>query len=310
MLYHILILLIVLGLVSCKKAKVSSVTSQPLPWLDKLKEKHAKYLELTAEVRDEYGFVRNCDGLLFTALGSIGGYSVDLSVAEGRDESGEPNALWYRTPTHDCYSGDGPGSDISKDMLLGLLWASIRERNLPRLERLFEYGMANGWYMGRGDTGATLLTPSLVASYAEAIYKLGGNDYLVERNYPQLWNAGLLGYQSHLQIVHILIRFELLGSIDNAMFDRIKEHYGRAPENALFSYAYHLFTDGDYSEAVHTLMDSKLFPEDRLPNDGDRYPHYLWERDPYEYVPGGGDESWPGVDFLLVSKLIQEQHGG
>ena len=114
---HILLLAIVTALCYCKKPQVKPVDAKPIAWLEDLSKKQDLYIELTKEVRDDYGFVRNCDSLLFTSLGNIGGTRYDLSIAEGSDGAGQPNALWYRTPTHDCYP-EHSRSDISKDMLL------------------------------------------------------------------------------------------------------------------------------------------------------------------------------------------------
>jgi hypothetical protein len=276
---------------------VKQADSLPISQRDKLEEKYKSYLELTKEVRDEHGFIDNCDSLLFTSLSNIGGFRVDLDPAQDDERPG----VWYRTPSHDCYPRRS-GSTISKDMLLGLIWESIYYGGLGRLGDLYDYGSQNSWIMGEGAAGRVVLSPSLVRLLTRAIHHLDGPEYKEEMSYPIVY-PDLRGYEAHLQTIYILATNDVDGEIDEQAANRIHGNYARSSRNALFAYAYHLFTDGDQSETIDILLE---FP-DRLPTSGDWCEHYLWEREPEKWKPCPEDrkkEVYPGVDFILVAGLV------
>jgi hypothetical protein len=278
-----------------------------------LEAKLSLYRELASSngVRNEHGFVAKCDSLLFSSLSAAAGSDVDISAAED-------DGRWYRRTEKECYENErddleGPGShsDISKDMYLGVLWATWVDKDKGRLERMIRYGKETDWKVGRGPVGSTFITFNLRNTIATMLKALDGEDHFVMRNYPMTWPSGLDGYQAHLQIIHILLRKKIDGSISKTMLKRIGEHYKRQPKNALFSFAYDCFHGGDFAGSIDVLLDEKYFPADRLPRVSDRSENYLWQRD-YgdDWKPGRNKKKHDGIDFEFLAFLILEELKG
>ena len=118
------------------------------------------------------------------------------------------------------------------------------------------------------------------------------------------------GYQKLVQKLVPLFPVTIQLGIDCLAFytpaDIIEFQANRVPENALFSYVLHKYSDGDFSAAITTLMDEKLFPANRLPCAKDRKEQYLWQRElGSDWQPNpGSSEEFPGCDFLFLANLI------
>ena len=298
-------LILTFFLFSCASQERTEEPVQAKPVLgsevtDALLAKRALYWELSEAHRNEYGFVPKCDSLLFSSLSKVAGYDVDIEAAED-------DGRWYRRTEKDCFDTESSTSDVSKDMYIGLLWATWYEKDTSRLERLIAYGKSEDWKVGRGPLGETFITPSLRQTIAEMLKALGGKKHGTMLRYPHFWPKQY-GYQAHLQVLHILLRKKMLGAVTKEEVKRIDDYYRRNPRNALFSFAYHCFTDGDYSETAEILLDEKLFPKDRLPTPQDRCENYLWQRDlGKDWEPCKRQGIHDGVDLEFVTALILEE---
>jgi len=264
-------------------------------------EKVKTYLALGPSVQDADGFIdyTHCDSLLFSGLYAVGGATVNMDAA--RDAEGR----WHRRSLNQppCYP-EGSKSTISRDMFLGLLWYIWEYQRLDLAEALFAYGEAHDWVMGEGDISRIYFTPGLQATLAEIIFRLGGEDHYAYRAIPQSW-AKNTGFAAHLDALHILLRGELTGSIEEKALEVLQYNYTRAPENALFSYAWHRYSDGDQSETYSRLLNEAWWPADRLPTSADRCEGWITQRDPgTDWEPCDGGKTHSGGDFLFVARLL------
>jgi len=279
--------------------------------IDRLEAKYNTYLDLYQDQQDSHGFILSdaCDSLLFTGLlGAVLPEGIDIHAAE--KTPGE----WTRRPLVDgkdtCYP-DNSKSSISRDMLLGLQWYAWGNKNLRILKNLWDYGTEHTWVMGKGAPSRILFTPNAQALLAEGIYRLGGTDHFIARAIPVVRGKNE-GFQAHLDYLSILLRAEYEGKMDADSLSLMGHHLNRQPRNSLVSYIYHRYTDGVYDQAVNTLLDSQLFPEDRLPTSADRKTPWLWERDDgpnWKPRIGGDVHSHPGGDFLFMAHLILRDLG-
>jgi hypothetical protein len=281
---------------------------------DQLLVKYNKYKELYKEEQDKYGFIESshCDALLWTGLlGSVLPEGIDITAARLWD------GRWTRRPLFDgrdtCYPG-GSRSSISRDMFTGLMWYMWRNKRLDLAEDLWQYGKANDWVMGKGAASRIVFMPGNQADLAEMIYRLGGKNRPISKNIPQFRTKNT-GFPAHLDALAILLRAEMLGEMDKSSLALMKHHSERVPENSFFSYIYHKYTDGNYDQAIKTMLNEKYFPSDRLPTKGDRWETWLWQRDPgvwWDKVPNAPDQEGikhAGGDLLFVAHLILSDLG-
>lgn len=272
--------------------------------LSAIAEKQLTYLNLISEVQDEFGFVESdhCDSLLFSGLARFGGASVSILAA--RDEA---SGQWFRTPFMDCYKNERSNADrsrrssstISRDMLVGALWALYGDRNDGALKEMIAYGKRHRWLMGQGSFDRVFFTPN----FQDTLYRLVGRTF---KGMPYAWIDPKKDHQRHIVALNILLRGELEAKIDGSMLRLIKSFRKQSPKNALYQYAYHRFTDGDQAETIALLTDSKMFPVSRLPTSRERCGRWLWERDERnkDWRPCAKNRTHSGGDFIFLAKLL------
>lgn len=265
-------------------------------------KKFVVYKELTREYANQFdGFVSDsCDSLLFSGLyAATDSSKVDLSLA--LDESGK----WHRRPLSlgPCYP-DNSGSEISRDMFIGLFWGIWRAKNLSLAEQIAEYGEANNWIMGEGDVSRTALSPALASTLYKMIASLGGKRHESKEIFPIVFDK-VKGFEAHLQVLHMLLRAQIDGGAEPEYIKAFKYHAERQPENALFQAAYHRYEDGDYSVPMGVLMDETHWPINRLPDGREHCEFWLWQRD-------NGDDWEPcdapkhsGADWIFAYQVIR-----
>lgn len=293
------LLCITLLLFSCA-SKVKAPDPVPLEPSEALHEVRILYLDRARGVQDEFGFIESdhCDSLLFTSLVFIGGLSGEITAAR---EDGK----WYRRPSKDCFVTGESASDISRDQIIGLLWYVYYFRRLDVAQALMEYMIKNDYIIGRGPLSRTLMTPSILGTLNDMIVAMGGDAYAVPSGY--VWSDKARGFEAHLQVLHILLIGEIHGEIDTTMLERLEEHYERVPENALFSFAYHKYTDGDQSETVNALLIEVYFPRDRLPSSLDRCEEWLYQREPgADWEPCDEGRTHSGGELLFLTALLED----
>jgi hypothetical protein len=270
--------------------------------LDALREKYATYLELVAQNADSYGFVGDhCDSLLFTSLAAHAGLPVNVFQAE--KSPGE----WIRHPANDCYPGTGSDSSISKDMFAGLLVYLSGRGDKASAKRITSYGNAHSWVMGSAKDNTTLLSkcllsPGLISDFSH----LAGLNLTEEHSSDD--SIGVQsGYLGHLDVLHLISSASLYSGLSGPQLSLAKAYCAHSPRNSLYCGVSARFNDGDFSAALPTLLDSSLFPEDRLPSSADRCTDYLWQREDtaadWNACPNEG-KTHSGVDFLIAAKVI------
>lgn len=188
--------------------------------------------------------------------------------------------------------------------MLGLLWFIWDRKDLELAQGLFDYGRSHDWIMGLGDISRIYFTPGLQATLAELLYRLGGQNHSAYRCMPQAYSKNK-GFAAHLDTLHLLLRAELTGSVPAKALALMKWNYDRVPENALFSYAWHQYSEGDQDETYALLLNPKWWPSDRLPTSQDRSEAWLTQRDPgSDWEPSNDGLTHSGGDFLFVAKLL------
>ncbi len=286
--------------------------SQPSELPAALQAKRALYLDLVKSEQGLAGFIdlEACDSVLYSGL--LGAAGADVTLTAARDGSG----TWTRNPTRDCYTDGGSDSTFSRDMYMGLLWYAAETKNLALVQETYDYCNAHSTNIGLGcvfGKGSILdpkyiISPNLVATTAELLYRLGGEDHPIARNLYTKESSGLSGFQAHLSVLHILLRGKLTGSIPQSSLDRLAEQIDRQPSNALFQLAYHKYHDGDQAAAIEGLSNEAWFPANRLPSSADRCEQYIFQRDfGADWMPCPEEnKTHSGTDFLFATKLLLE----
>jgi hypothetical protein len=278
-----------------------------------LTKKHRDYALLMQDTYDENGFVltHECDSLLFSALVGCDPL-VPINIEAARNKDG----LWSRRPVDSqgcdtCYPKHSK-STISRDMFTGLFWYIWRHKRLDLAEQLYAQGEARDWIMGQGDPGRIVLSPNLRAILAEIIYQLGGKNRPLVRAIPNVFGKDT-GYAAHLDVLVAGLMAELQGGATQQVLDLLEHHALRQPKNALYTLMYHRYVTPNQNTATKLLLDETYFPDDRLPERGDRKEAWLWQRD-------ASDTGWrpdpkahrhkhpvhPGADLVFAAFLILE----
>ena len=270
--------------------------------LKALQHKQTVYLELVKSAQDCHGFIQSedCDSLLFTGLvGCVPGVAVDIDAAFDITTQ-----QWQRRPVEcPCWPAHS-ASTISRDMLTGLAFYAWRNKRLDISEQIIKFALSNWLMMGKATTlkdklGRCLLTPGLLATWAEVSYRLGGPNRWWLRWIPQVQSKSTVGFQAHLSVLHCLLREELTGKLNTKI---VEHHAHREPNNPLFQIA-----AKDYLTAARLLLDSRLWPDDALPTTLNRRDAWLPQRDygpdwkPYTV---GEVKQHSGGDFLFLYDLL------
>ena len=301
-------------LISCS-AKRTNPKKTATTTVDRLATKLDLYHDLSTA--PDWPSDSRCDALLFASLWDIAfpdsKKTIPVMQAESRDEPGR----WFRTATHDCYE-NGSDSDISGDMILGVLHYLWDTQDLAAIERLIAYGVAHEvkilgvgvWIMGRGPVGATKIMPQLQATIYEMRKALGGADHDVRRFTVVTFTENALGYEGHLQVLHLWLRAKALRGVTSKELGIMTAYADREPLNTLYqALAYRFSGESRFAERLEdvSLNMENLFPGTRLPTGADRCGHYLNERDaksePHNFVPCEKEKDrervFSGTDFSL-----------
>lgn len=306
-----------------------------------LESKVALYLELLPQTQDPAGFIESqeCDSLLFSGLlGCVPGVQLDIRKAFNWTDG-----TWHRRPLGlkpccDCwnpsenlpwynrllnlwnhlkndhrYDPDSwveilryrGGSTISRDMLTGLAWYAWANSRRDIAESVVQYALAHWGVMGSGDPARTNIMPGLLATFAWISFKLGGPSRAWLRWIPADFGSVQMGYQGHLQVLHVLLRSQIVGRISDKDQRLLTAQFNRQPGNALYAFA-----AGALNEARSLLEDVGYWPEHRLPTSGDRAEQWLFQRDDgADWQPdiADPDRVYSGGDFLFVYWLLTKE---
>lgn len=298
-----------LFLIACGHGPAHPPQASSLP--QSLIDKRNLYLNLTKAEQGYAGFtdLDNCDSVLYSGLLGAGGAVVDLTAARLAD------GTWTRNPTRDCYADGGSDSTFSRDMFMGLLWWTFENSRLDVAQATYDYCAlqptftVTGCIFGQGSLfdPKYIITQNGLATLTRLITTLGGSDHPVIDNLYTKESSGLVGFEANLAVLHILLRGRLENSVSDLNLAVLKEQADRQPQNALFQFAYHKYTDGDQTSAIAVLENEQYFPADRLPTSADRCEEYLWQRDyGKDWIPCDDGKTHPGADFLFLTQQLME----
>lgn len=278
-------------------ADISS--SDPVNYPDQeLQAKQDLYCSLSWPEYHRRGYVHSrCDGVLFTALYGIGCPGVSIDRFEG-----EPGQ-WFRSPGHDCL-GNGSGTTISRDMLLGIMHYGWNHQDERLLKDLRDYGSDHLWVMGQSDDRLkNFATPIMTPQLAGLLLQMTGTESILATTSTGHINVG---YQAHLSILRILLKGSVLGAITATDLEVLTAQAKRSPNNALFQAALALYTDGDMAVASALLLDPKHFPTDDLPTNKNHCTEYLFQRDEdtHSWQPCDDEKIHSGTDLIFASSVI------
>jgi hypothetical protein len=306
--------------------------NKPKPTIQTLEELNLKasdYARWTADLENSEGIIPHfkCDSLLFQSLYEVAtNGDLDMKIYEG-----DPGQ-WFRKSTHNCfYRNDegepvknGSSTTISRDMFLGLfIWLWVN-KDLESVEDLISYGKSADpeWFMGDGVNflereSRTHLRPSILGTLYQLVYRLGGEDNPNRTYFPYTPDGSLNGYQRHLVVTHTLLRGILFDGLSDYDLGELETACSEQPANAYYCAVFHHFKDGDQSQAISSLFDQDLFPDDRLPYRSERCSDYIFQRDDDRVDPDPTNDDWkpchdgsgdgeimPGVDFLWATWVI------
>lgn len=281
--------------------------------MSKLAQKYELYKQLIVQQQDEYGFIdhKYCDATLFTGLaGCVTGVDVNMWAAFDPEYM-----MWHRRPLdkpcYNCGDEDPKGSTISRDMLMGLLWYSAFNVDRAMVDSIVFRAITRFGFMGCAGSLKVLLTkcqimPPLFVTALLLRNKLrGGRWYDRFLEYiPADFGPVKVGYQAHLQVLHIMLRSIITGYISPGQLKKLEQQAARMPRNALFQLAV-----GNTHAARKILEDESLFPADRLPAAKDRKESWLWQRDSDDsdgdWEPSKKNEVHHGGDFLFAYWLLE-----
>lgn len=242
--------------------------------------KFIKYLQLISHKVDQEGFIQNtCDSLLWSGiLCTVAPVNIEAAM--------NPDGQWFRTPAKDCYPNES-GSTISRDTMLGALICSWDRGRLDLIQKTISYGKQHStwsgdWKLGEGDPFRIYARPGLQATTYEISEKLGGESNW--RQYlPQFWTSSTAGFNSHLQIWHLLLRGRMFGKINNKELRTLKDLAEAQPNNGFYNAAYAKFSGdvGKLNNALRAVLDESKFPENSLPTGKNFCTDILFQRDEY-----------------------------
>jgi hypothetical protein len=275
---------------------------------EKLADKRALYCQLSQAKFDQLGYaVSLCDGLLFTALRGIG-----CSNGVEKFESTVEPGRWYRDPQHACFDPDkigeqGSDSTISKDMYVGLSAFLANKGDKETARRTVDYGSSRNWIVGEAKDAITLASKCFIVPELQNVFKkIAGQGSLAPDSDDSLGVS--TGFRAHLDVIAILVRGKLNGSISTLDLTILKEQAKRQPRNALFKAAQARWDDGDFNPALEILFDESLFPEKSLPNNHQHYcTDYLFQRDDGDDWQKCETEPYAehdGTDFIFASAIV------
>lgn len=238
--------------------------------MEAIVSKSEGYMQRIPVDKDGWIMTDKCDALLFTGLYDAALTKANRTGADilaARDSDGK----WHRRPSMDCGPSYGTSrSIVSRDMFIGLMFSLLFRQDKQTARELLDYAKENAYLMGsvpdEGTPGELFLTPVYMRTLSDLVAKLEGKECdWAECYFPVTFSGGAEGFQRHLQVWHILLR----GHINNYIIDSelaiLKKHAEEQPKNPLYTAAYSKYTDGNFSDSIQLLLDSKLYPIDHQP---------------------------------------------
>ncbi len=295
-----MLVLLLLFLSSCGRHDSQDVDSNDLSLLTDI----VNVYKLQAnQVETVEGWIQpeDCDSALFNGLASMALPNINLKAAQ------VAAGQWHRRPAvlGNCYPNESK-SEISRDMMVGIIWSIWRRRDLQAADDLLQYGRSNLWRMGEGQVQDTQEVPNFMRLLAEVIYQLGGSNYAERSLAPSLEVAGGTDYQRHLQVMFIALKGEVYGSLSEHDVSVLKHHVDEQAWNPLFYSVYHKYKDGDLSQ-LSSLLSPTLWPRNRLPTSADRCSSWPTQRESSsaDLQPCDENKVHSGAELMVILSILR-----
>lgn len=261
--------------------------------------------------RDIDGFILTdaCDSLLFSSLLVAVGKNVNLRAAI-------KDGVAFRRPLTyvPCYPGFSRSS-MSRDMLIGLLWGIWATKDKALLSEFMNKTLDNHGKLGEGAAETLLVTPALWATMGDMDERLNGKKHPILQSYPQSWSVPVRGFEAHLRMLHIQLRYEVTGKVGNSERAALAAIASAEPNNALAQALIAQHSTGDFGPAIDALLNNQWWPSDRLPTSNDRREPWLTQRSYLEedgsissnWLPSTPDKPFTehtGGDFLFAAWIV------
>lgn len=302
----LLLVIFCICFVSCRKPSEDERV-QPNEKVPQLKEKYAakkKHAQETWDKLTGWPSPADCDGTLWAGLAKASGVdTVSLALAEHA-----PGEVHRRPASSgECYPEES-ASTVSRDMLLGYLFASWRTGDKDRVRRLGQYGEDHAWIMGRPAerVGEVLLTGNLIGLLGRMQCKMGTGCPLYAK-IPPLYTKPDKDYIRHLTVLFVLLQGEVFDGLSMRYEEAVRDVFPKEvvtsdisrteksvlrelvdtdPADALLQSAWHLYEDGDFNVPIDMLLS-----EDYV------YPTYV-----------RGSEQYKLVHWLFTANLILRRY--
>lgn len=284
-----LTILLLLSFACGKKDIPEKSQHKDISHLEAAYEEKIKKAKETFDQETGWPSKEDCDGLLWAGLARASGLdSVQIGLAEYA--AGELG----RRPAPNCFRQGidyGAPTTISRDMVLGYMWARWAAGDGTAIQRLKTYGEGHAWIMGEpiDAFGEVLLNGNLIGLIGRMTCKLA-SDCPEYRKIPALNSYSFKDYVQHLTTLFILLDGEvdtgIVGNVRKSDLDLLKMQMEENPNDALFNAAYHLYEDGDFEHAISMLLADKPF-----------VPTYV-----------RGSDNYSLVHWLFTARLIIKQH--
>lgn len=274
-------------------------------YADELLEKQEWYQANAKYGWEQYDYY--CDALLFASLSAVA-VDKEIDIRAAQIEPGR----FVRNPNIDCY--EEKGSDVSRDMYMGLFVYIYHFKKLDIAKEIYDYGERNNWVFGRtrnlGDNSNSF-TPGMVSLLANIIYRLGGERSSLQ-HIPNIYSAAP-NFSSHLSLLHLYLEGRMQGYLTPYQLSELEKILKHRHGNPFAQALYHKYTDGNQDIAAKLLID--IWPTGRLPNSTDDWVEewrhqradteewFLSPADP-AYILKFGTREHGGACFLFASKII------
>ena len=260
------------------------------------------YLEGAKSYLDSYGLVvmghdAIGDSALFSCLARNAGVT-DFNPEILFTPEGKPIR-------HPDISPKYSSTPISKDMVNGILWCLYdysfenKSHALELVERMIKYGRANKdkdlWsFCTKEDIetydiddkryyGRCVMTPAVSKDTYRLAMMLGwecDSDCKITMQTGTNLPSNNTGFRRHLAVLTTVRNGLIEGALNDNSLEIVLENAAKdVPRNALFHVAYHMFLDGNQSEAFKQANDKSLFPLNSVPTDQNYCTDYLYQRD-------------------------------
>ena len=177
---------------------------------------------------DDWPAREDCDGALWAGLACVAGSGVDILEAELGD------GRWSRIPGRFCSVPDESRSEISNDMLLGIMSCLQSRGSLQALRRLADYGEEKAWIMGEpsGRVGEVFLKPVNQGYLGRALVSVGGPRRSYSR-LPAAYAKPGADYVYHTQTVGLVLDIASTGGANAQQRERIQANADENPGDCL-----------------------------------------------------------------------------